>query len=90
MNGDEKKGSFRLDYSAPTDDERREIESIRGKYLPQKESATKMDKLRALDAKITSTETTSAAAKNKHTAENAKICKSGVLCPAFFVFNTML
>lgn len=55
MNVDEKKGSFRLDYSAPTDDERREIESIRGKYLPQKESATKMDKLRALDAKITST-----------------------------------
>ncbi len=55
MNGDEKKGSFRLDYSAPTDDERREIESIRGKYLPQKESATKMDRLRALDAKITST-----------------------------------
>lgn len=55
MNGDEKKGSFRLDYSAPTDDERREIESIREKYLPQKESATKMDRLRALDAKITST-----------------------------------
>lgn len=55
MNGDEKRGSFRLDYSAPTDDERREIESIREKYLPQKESATKMDRLRALDAKITST-----------------------------------
>ena len=51
MNGDEKKGSFRLDYSAPTDDERREIESIRGKYLPQKESATEMDKLRAEAAK---------------------------------------
>lgn len=52
MNNDDKNGGFRLDYSAPTDDERREIESIREKYLPQKENATKMDRLRALDAKI--------------------------------------
>lgn len=41
---------FNYTYSAPTEDERKEIESIRSRYETKTES--KLDKLRRIDAKI--------------------------------------
>ncbi len=42
--------SFHYEYSAPTTEERKEIASIRKKYIPQE--PTKLDKLRSLDKKV--------------------------------------
>ncbi len=42
---------FYYKYSAPTQDERREIESIKREYTPR--TITDMDKLRALHARVT-------------------------------------
>lgn len=47
MNDDKK---FTYSYSAPTEDERREIDDIKREYLPKSES--KLDKLKKLDAKV--------------------------------------
>ena len=43
---------FNYTYSAPTEEERREIESIRKKYAPQEQTESKLEKLRRLDGKV--------------------------------------
>lgn len=45
---------FEYSYSAPTEEERREIKNIRKSYIPEKESESKLEKLRRLDAKVKS------------------------------------
>ena len=42
---------FRYVYSAPTERERREIESIRAAYLPDAEGRSKTEQLRRMDAR---------------------------------------
>ena len=49
-----KKEKFEYKYSAPTMEERREIDSIRSQYLPKDKSLTKIDQLRYLDNKVKS------------------------------------
>jgi len=41
---------FNFKYTAPTEDERKEIDSIRRQYVPQEQTETKMEKLRRLDS----------------------------------------
>ncbi|MCD8308585.1 MAG: hypothetical protein LUD19_01925 [Clostridia bacterium] len=43
---------FNYSYSAPTENERKEIESIRRGYLPQEKSYSKLERLRRLDKKV--------------------------------------
>ena len=43
---------FKYTYSAPTEEERLEIESIKRQYEPKEKSETKLDKLRNLDKKV--------------------------------------
>ena len=43
---------FEYKYTAPTMEERKEIDSIRRQYLPTDKSMTKMDRLRYLDRKV--------------------------------------
>lgn len=43
---------FNYRYVAPTDKERKEIESIRKQYLPKDQTESKLEKLRRLDAKV--------------------------------------
>lgn len=43
---------FEYKYSAPTQEERKEIDSIRTKYLPQQKTDSKLDRLRKLDRKV--------------------------------------
>lgn len=45
---------FEYKYSAPTIEERKEIDSIRRQYLPQDKTMTKMERLRHLDRKVKS------------------------------------
>ncbi len=45
---------FNYTYSAPTEQERREIDSIRRQYEPQSDKDTKLHKLRRLDNKVKS------------------------------------
>lgn len=45
---------FEYKYSAPTQEERKEIESIRNQYLPKDEKSQKLERLRYLDNKVTS------------------------------------
>lgn len=45
---------FEYKYSAPTQEERKEIDSIRTKYLPQQKTDSKLDRLRKLDQKVKS------------------------------------
>ena len=45
---------FEYKYSAPTQEERKEIDSIRIKYLPQQKIDSKLDRLRKLDRKVKS------------------------------------
>ncbi|MBE5732031.1 MAG: hypothetical protein E7353_03250 [Clostridiales bacterium] len=52
MNNNEDK-RFSYTYTAPTEEERREIDSIRKKYVQQtKKETSKMERLRSLDAKV--------------------------------------
>lgn len=44
---------FEYKYSAPTQEERKEIESIRNQYLPKDEKTQKLERLRYLDNKVT-------------------------------------
>lgn len=49
----EEKNDFEFNYSAPTTQERKEIESIRNSYLkPKTKEKTKLDILRSLDWKV--------------------------------------
>lgn len=43
---------FKYTYSAPTEEERLEIESIKRQYEPKEKLETKLDKLRNLDKKV--------------------------------------
>ena len=43
---------FEYKYSAPTIEERKEIDSIRRQYMPQDKTMTKLDRLRYLDSKV--------------------------------------
>ena len=47
---------FNFSYSAPTAEERKEIESIRKHYIPQeKKKETKLEKLRRMNAQVKNT-----------------------------------
>ncbi len=46
---------FHFKYTAPTEEERKEIDSIRRQYAPQDKTETKMEKLRRLDALVKNT-----------------------------------
>ncbi len=48
---------FNYTYSAPTEEERKEIDSIRRKYTPQNKEETKLQRLRRLDALVKNTPT---------------------------------
>lgn len=43
---------FNYNYVAPTDEERKEIDSIRKQYLPQEKVENKLERLRRLDAMV--------------------------------------
>ncbi len=46
---------FNFKYTAPTEEERKEIDSIRRQYCPQSPTETKMERLRRLDALVKNT-----------------------------------
>lgn len=48
---------FNFKYSAPTENERKEIDSIRRQYLPKEKTETKMERLRRLDSLVKNTAT---------------------------------
>lgn len=48
---------FHYTYSAPTDEERKEIDSIRKQYVPEQRTETKLQRLRRLDKKVKCTPT---------------------------------
>lgn len=52
------KNDFEYKYSAPTTNERREIESIRNSYLEHDKGTEKLQQLRKLDSKVKNTPTT--------------------------------
>lgn len=43
---------FEYKYSAPTQKERKEVDSIRNQYLPKEEVMTNIDRLKELDKKV--------------------------------------
>ena len=45
---------FNFKYTAPTEEERKEIDSIRRQYLPQEKTETKIETLRRLDGLVKS------------------------------------
>ena len=46
---------FNFKYSAPSQEERKEIDSIRRQYAPQEKTETKLERLRRLDALVKNT-----------------------------------
>ncbi len=48
---------FNFRYTAPTEEERKEIDSIRRQYSPQDKTETKLERLRRLDALVKNTAT---------------------------------
>lgn len=46
---------FNYRYTAPTEEERKEIDSIRRQYAPQEKTETKLERLRRLDALVKNT-----------------------------------
>ena len=46
---------FNFKYTAPTEEERKEIESIRSQYAPQEHVESKMERLRRLDSLVKNT-----------------------------------
>ena len=46
---------FNFRYTAPTEQERKEIDSIRRQYAPREQSETKLERLRRLDALVKNT-----------------------------------
>ena len=46
---------FNFKYTAPTEAERKEIDSIRRQYLPQDQAENKLERLRRLDALVKNT-----------------------------------
>lgn len=52
-----KDGKFQYRYEAPTEEERREILSIRSNYLAEEKNVGKLERLRLLDRKVRSSAT---------------------------------
>ena len=48
---------FNFKYTAPTEEERKEIDSIRRQYAPQEKTETKLERLRRLDGLVKNTST---------------------------------
>ena len=48
---------FNFRYTAPSQEERKEIDSIRRQYAPQEKTETKLDRLRRLDSLVKTTPT---------------------------------
>ena len=48
---------FNFKYTAPTEEERKEIDSIRRQYFPQEKTETKLERLRRLDGCVKNTAT---------------------------------
>jgi len=48
---------FHFKYTAPTEEERKEIDSIRRQYAPREKSESKLERLRRLDALVRNTPT---------------------------------
>ena len=48
---------FNFKYTAPTEEERKEIDSIRRQYSPQEKTETKLERLRRLDGLVKNTAT---------------------------------
>ena len=46
---------FNFKYTAPTEEERKEIDSIRRQYAPQSQTESKLDRLRRLDSLVKNT-----------------------------------
>ena len=46
---------FNFRYTAPTEEERKEIDSIRRQYAPQEKTETKLERLRRLDSLVKNT-----------------------------------
>ena len=46
---------FNFKYSAPTENERKEIDSIRRQYLPEEQAESKIERLRRLDSLVKNT-----------------------------------
>ena len=46
---------FNYKYTAPTEEERKEIDSIRRQYAPQEKTETKLERLRRLDSLVKNT-----------------------------------
>lgn len=46
---------FNYKYTAPTEEERKEIDSIRRQYAPQEQTETKLERLRRLDGLVKNT-----------------------------------
>ena len=46
---------FNFKYTAPTEEERKEIDSIRRQYAPKEQTETKIERLRRLDALVKNT-----------------------------------
>ena len=46
---------FNFKYTAPTEEERKEIDSIRRQYSPQEKTETKLERLRRLDGLVKNT-----------------------------------
>lgn len=46
---------FNFRYTAPTEEERKEIDSIRRQYAPQEKTETKLERLRRLDSLVKKT-----------------------------------
>ncbi len=55
-----KDNQFRYKYTAPTEEERKEIDSIRKQYCPQEKTESKLERLRRLDSLVKNTATVTA------------------------------
>ena len=69
---------FHFKYTAPTEEERKEIDSIRRQYAPQEQTETKMQRLRRLDALV------------KNTAVVWSLCLGVIGCLIFGLGLTMI
>lgn len=55
-----KDNQFQYKYTAPTEEERKEIDSIRKQYCPQEKTESKLERLRRLDSLVKNTATVTA------------------------------
>lgn len=69
---------FNFKYTAPTEEERKEIASIRNQYLEKEQAETKMERLRRLDALV------------KNSAVIWSLCLGVIGCLIFGVGLTMI